>query len=194
MNKETFMKELATKIGDLPKNEYDAVLSYYQETIDDCIEDGMDEEKAIANLEDIDTIVKQIHEENIPETIPQGTNQNSKANKTWKTIITVFISPFLFTAVALIFTFGLLLFTLFLIPCSLLLGLGLSAIISIIASPFYFFSNFYKTILLIGISFTAAGSSIYLYYSIQSLYEKLRTVLKQIYDFGINIVKKGWSL
>jgi uncharacterized membrane protein len=60
MNKRDFLDKLAINLSSLPKYEIDKSLSYYDEIIDDRIEDGMSEEDVIAVLGDIDSIAENI--------------------------------------------------------------------------------------------------------------------------------------
>ncbi len=60
MNKQEFLKELTNKLTNVPQNEKTRIVEYYNECIDDMIEDGMSETEAINNLGDIDEIIKNI--------------------------------------------------------------------------------------------------------------------------------------
>ncbi len=60
MNKKEFLNELSRRIGGLGETETANILSYYEESIDDRIEDGMTEEEAVESLGSIDGIVSQV--------------------------------------------------------------------------------------------------------------------------------------
>ena len=60
MNKARFLAVLRQRLSQLPQAEIDKSCAYYEEMIDDRIEDGMTEEEAVASLEDMDTIVQRI--------------------------------------------------------------------------------------------------------------------------------------
>lgn len=60
MNKQMFLSTLKEKLSDLPLSEVEKVLSFYEEAIDDRIEDGKTEEQAVSELDSIDTIVREM--------------------------------------------------------------------------------------------------------------------------------------
>lgn len=64
MKKTTFKNELEKRISILTLAERQRILTFYEETIEDSMEDGMSEEEAVANLGDMDSIVKDILLEN----------------------------------------------------------------------------------------------------------------------------------
>lgn len=60
MDRYEFLYELKSKLAQLPEIEIEKHLSYYEEMIDDRIEDGMTEEEAVASLEDVSVIAERI--------------------------------------------------------------------------------------------------------------------------------------
>lgn len=60
MNKEQFLQELTKRLHQLPPEEVERQLAYYEELLADMTEDGMCEEEAVAKLGDPAEIVKSI--------------------------------------------------------------------------------------------------------------------------------------
>ncbi len=60
MTKEIFLHELSLKLYQLPEREVKQRLSYYEEMLDDMIEDGIVEEDAVAKLGNITEIAEDI--------------------------------------------------------------------------------------------------------------------------------------
>ena len=60
MNKLEFLLELSRALEGLPKEEIDEKLGFYNEIIDDKIEDGMSEEDAIAEIGSPEAIAMEI--------------------------------------------------------------------------------------------------------------------------------------
>lgn len=60
MTKEMFLRELARKLRQLPDKEVKQQLSYYEELLNDMMEDGIIEEDAVAKLGNINEIVEEI--------------------------------------------------------------------------------------------------------------------------------------
>ena len=63
MNKSEFLAELTNRLEHLPDQEIGKLISYYEESIDDRIEDGMTEEVSIKSLGSLDDIVTNIENE-----------------------------------------------------------------------------------------------------------------------------------
>ncbi len=60
MNREQFINELRRRLVGLPVEDIDRSVDFYSEMIDDRIEEGLDENEAVASLGNIDDIVGQI--------------------------------------------------------------------------------------------------------------------------------------
>ncbi|MDO4732330.1 MAG: DUF1700 domain-containing protein [Bacillota bacterium] len=63
MNKESFLRQLEKKLAFLPQSEIKRTLNFYEESIDDRVEDGMSEEEAVASIERADIIAERILQE-----------------------------------------------------------------------------------------------------------------------------------
>ena len=63
MKKKEFLTELRYRLKGLPKEEIDQRVEFYSEMIDDSIEDGLTEEKAVENVGSIDEIVRTVASE-----------------------------------------------------------------------------------------------------------------------------------
>ena len=63
MTKQEFLAELREKLTGLPEQDLEERLSFYSESIDDRMEDGLPEEEAVADVGAVEEIVAQITEE-----------------------------------------------------------------------------------------------------------------------------------
>lgn len=97
MNKAEFLKELKNKISDMPYSEVEKTLSFYAESIDDRIEDGMSEDEAVFCLGDIDAIAKEIRAD-LPITTLIGKkvqqSRDRASNKTLWIVLAICGIPF----------------------------------------------------------------------------------------------------
>lgn len=193
MSKEAFLKELAALINDVPKKEFDEIMNYYQETIDDRLEEGMSEEEAIATLESAVTIAKQIHGESISMTPPPAPLSNNQLARGLRKIILVFASPFIFTAILLVMTWGLLMGCLLLIPAVCLIGFGACSVVAVVLFPIFLFVNIAKAFLILGLGLLCAGLSIYLKDVCIWGFAKLQTHVNLLYNKTCDTLKKGWA-
>ena len=60
MQKTEFLDRLRTALADLPAEELEKTLGYYAEMIEDRMEDGMDEEAAVAAMGDPEAVAREI--------------------------------------------------------------------------------------------------------------------------------------
>ena len=63
MNKKEFLDELRVGLAGLPESDLEERLNFYEEMIDDRIDEGLTEEEAIAGLGTVEQIIDQIAEE-----------------------------------------------------------------------------------------------------------------------------------
>ncbi len=67
MTKHEFLETLGRRLSQLPKDEVDKQLAYYAELIDDMMEDGILEERAVEKLGDVSKIAETVlHETPLP--------------------------------------------------------------------------------------------------------------------------------
>jgi uncharacterized membrane protein len=60
MNKELFLQTLRERLSCLPQGDLEERISFYEEMIDDRIEEGLSEEEAVAAVGPVDDIVEQV--------------------------------------------------------------------------------------------------------------------------------------
>ena len=60
MTKQEYMAALRQSLSGLPQNEVDERLTFYEEMIDDRIEEGLSEEQAVAGIGSVEDVSKQI--------------------------------------------------------------------------------------------------------------------------------------
>ena len=60
MNKDKFLLALYDAVRDLPLEDVERSIAYYREMIDERVEDGMNEEEAVAALGSVEDIAAQI--------------------------------------------------------------------------------------------------------------------------------------
>lgn len=93
MKKDEFLALLERKLDMLPESEVKRSLDYYAEMIDDRIEDGMQEEEAVAALEDIDEIVKRIQLEQPLSALVWEKVKPKRVLKGWELLLLIVGAP-----------------------------------------------------------------------------------------------------
>ena len=93
MNKQEFLAQLRKGLSGLPKDDIDERLMFYNEMIDDRMEDGIPEETAVCEIGTVDELVSQIIAD-----IPLGKLVKEKITpkkklKVWEIVLLVLGSP-----------------------------------------------------------------------------------------------------
>ena len=63
MNKEKFLDELRNRLSGLPQEDIEERIAFYEEMIDDRMEDGVSEEEAVSRIGSVENIARQIMSE-----------------------------------------------------------------------------------------------------------------------------------
>ncbi len=93
MNKQRFLAELESRISALPAEDREGSLAYYEEMINDRVEDGMSEEQAVAELGSLDEIVARIVED-VPITkLVKEKVKPSRSLSGWEIALLILGSP-----------------------------------------------------------------------------------------------------
>ena len=93
MGKAEFMETLRKRLAGLPQAEIEERLAFYNEMIDDRIEDGLTEEEAVAEVGPVEDVVNQIMSE-IPLTaLVREKVRPKRTLRVWEIILLVLGSP-----------------------------------------------------------------------------------------------------
>ena len=93
MNRYEFLYELKQKLFQLPESEIEKHIAYYEEMIDDRMEDGMTEEEAVASLEDVSVIAERILQDTPIVTLVKTTVKPKNGWNTAAVIAAIIGSP-----------------------------------------------------------------------------------------------------
>jgi uncharacterized membrane protein len=140
LTKIEFVKELTARIESLPQSEIDKSIAYYNEIMDDRIEDGMAEDGAVAALGDISVIA-----ENIMYDMPLSTlmkarvfeSKNKAASKgLWIALVSIGFPvwfPLLMTFIVVVLAIYITIWALIISLYAVVISLGVSGIAGLIA-------------------------------------------------------------
>lgn len=136
MKKQEFLNELAAALHNLPREERYRTLSYYDELIDDRMEDGQNEEEAVSGLGDPESVAREILGEEEEETpVSTGTGR-----RVWVIVLLVLGFPLwgslLLTGLCLLLTLYILLFVPVIVLVGLALGFLAAALQGMVGTPF----------------------------------------------------------
>lgn len=143
MTKREFLDALSHRIRSLPKEEQNRTITYYNEILEDYIEDGMTEEEAVEQLEDVDVIAKKILRGDEPSSQGEGTIPKKEKKNTTLIIVLAIIGfpiwfPILMTFFSAVFTVITALFSIMISLLVVPLGLAAGAVGGVCVSPVLF--------------------------------------------------------
>ena len=180
MNKKGFLEKLKSELDGYSPEEVDRSIGFYSEMIDDRIEDGADEEEAVASIGSIDDIVNQIKLE-----LPLGTlikekaksvkekhESGSKESRAFTIVLLILGAPvwlplllsFICTVFSIYLTMWVLVLTLWIVDASFVI----TAFASVIGGVIAIFENGVLGMLSIGVGLLFGSFSILMFYA--SLY------------------------
>ena len=135
MTKQAFLNQLAAALHRLPREERYRTLSYYDELIDDRMEDGQGEEEAVAGLGDPAAIAAELQGEERPAPAPMP-----RGRKVWLGVLLALGFPLwgslLLAAALLLICVYLCLFLPALVLGALSLGFLSGAVVGAVGTPF----------------------------------------------------------
>ena len=192
MNKTQFCALLGNKLKPYlsPKEIY-KTLNFFEEMIDDRIDEGLSEEEAVSQLGDINIIVDQILDEH---------NIGKKQTKlVWRFIprelgfiITVLLFPVWITIFSLVTSLFIVILSIVFIIVLSIIVIFIDGILLILESPFYliYARNISYFLATLGFGFVNSGAGLIGIYWLIKIYKKLRQNGINIRTIFVKIFKK----
>ena len=107
MNKKQFLDELRSKLVGLPDEEIENRISFYEEMINDRIDEGKSEEEAINEIGTVDEVVREIAKDTPLVSLVKHKMKPKRRLRGWEVMLVIFSFPFwlpvVITAIALTF-------------------------------------------------------------------------------------------
>ena len=162
MNKQEFLSSLRQRLNGLPKEDIDERISFYEEMINDRIDDGKSEEEAIADIGTVDQIIEEIAQDTPLRKLVKEKIKPKRKLKAWEIVLIILGSPLWFplalTALILIGVFYLLVWILVLVSYTVETSLVASSILGSLIFAFYLINGEFN-MASIGISIMSAGGA-----------------------------------
>ena len=170
MNKQQFLDELSDKLYGLPKTDVEERINFYSEMIDDCIEDGLTEEDAVAKIGSVDAIVKQIVDETPILKIVKEKHKQKRKLSGGELALVIAGSPIwgslLIAFVAVIFALYVSIFVVVVSLWSVFVSFIASAFTGLIVGIIYMFgNNLLPGLAMISAVLVICGLAIFLYFA-----------------------------
>ncbi len=93
MNKHEFLAALRAGLSGLPQEDIEKSIDFYNEMIDDRMEDGLTEEDATAAIGPVNEIVSQILSETLSSKLVKAKVKPNRALKAWEIVLLILGSP-----------------------------------------------------------------------------------------------------
>ena len=165
MNKEQFLTELKNGLSGLPQNDIDERMLFYGEMIDDRMEEGMNEEEAVAGIGSVDEIVSQTISE-VPLTkIVKKRMTPERSLQTWEIVLIVLGLPLLAAFVAVVLSMYAVIWSLIITLWAVELTFIACALSGIAAAAAYWLhGNLIPGFAMLGAAFLCGGISIFVFF------------------------------
>ena len=93
MNKEKFLDALRRRLSGLPQEDIDERIAFYEEMIDDRMDEGLSEEEAVSRIGSVEEIARQIMSEIPLQKLVKEKISPKRSLKAWEIILLVLGSP-----------------------------------------------------------------------------------------------------
>lgn len=145
MSKNEFLKELESRLNGLPSEDIKERVAFYEEMINDRLEEGKSEEEALKEIGTVDEIVEQITKETPLVKLVKERVKPKRRIQAWE-IVLIAVGfplwlPLLITAFALIMVAYILVWTLVIVTYTVELATSIAGLVAIIAGAAAFFSG-----------------------------------------------------
>ena len=102
MNKKQFLDELRSKLVGLPDEEVDNRISFYEEMINDRIDEGKSEEEAVNEIGTVDEVIREIAKDTPLVSLVKHKMKPKRRLRGWEVMLVIFSFPFWLPAVIVV--------------------------------------------------------------------------------------------
>ena len=163
MTKQQFLSELRSKLQGLPPADIDERISFYEEMINDRIDEGESEESAVAEIGNVDDVVMDIAKDTPLVKLVKEKIKPKRRIKAWEIVLLVLgfplWFPLLIAALVLIMVFWILVWVFVIVTYAVEIALAASSVAGVV-SFFAYFMNGEMNYTAIGASIMCAGAAI----------------------------------
>ncbi|HEZ7986281.1 MAG TPA: DUF1700 domain-containing protein [Ruminococcus sp.] len=169
MNKQEFLAELRKGLHGLPQNDIEERLTFYNEMIDDRMEEGLTEDAAVSEVGTVNEVISQIVTETPLSKIVKEKVRPKRTLRVWEIVLLALGSPIwlslLIAAFAVIFAVYVTAWSVIAALWASELALAVSSIGSILSAVIFAFQvNGIVAIAVLGAGIAFAGLSIFLFF------------------------------
>lgn len=167
MTKQEFLSSLRSKLQGLPPADIDERVSFYEEMIDDRIDEGESEENAVAEIGNVDDVVMEIAKDTPLVKLVKEKMKPKRSLRAWEIVLIILgfpiWFPLLLTALILAFVACLLVWVLAIVTYATEISLIAASVAGATSFAMYFVNGEFN-ILALGLSVMAAGGAVLLFF------------------------------
>ena len=185
MSKQEFLTGLKKALYGLPQQDIDERLTFYNEMIEDRMEEGLSEEVAVSAIGDVEQIASQIIADTPFAKIARERIKPKRRMKVWEIVLIALGSPIwlslVISAVAVIFSLYVSLWSIIISLWAVFGSLAACSFCSLLAgSVFAFTENAFTGIAVIATGIVCIGLSIFSFYGCKVATEGLLALTKKL--------------
>lgn len=173
MNKEEFLARLRRGLAGLPREDVEERLTFYSETIDDRMEEGLTEEEAVADLGDVDGIAAQIVADTPLPRLVKERARSKRALRAWEIVLLVLGSPLwlslLIAAGAMLLTAYAVIWALIAALWAVELAVVVCLLAGVVAGAAALFQGGLRGLLVLGAGLLCGGLAIFLFFGCKAV-------------------------
>ena len=188
MTKNDFTLKLREKLSGIPFEEVEERLSFYDEMIDDRMEEGLTEEDAVASIGSVDEIATEILSDIPLSMIVKEKIKNKRKMKAWEIVLLILGFPVWFPIIVSLFAVA---FSLYIVLWSVIITfwsvfasfVAIAFVVLLAGVVFIPLGLFSQGFLFIGCSFVLAGLSVFWFFGCKYATKGLLILTKKILLF-----------
>ena len=196
MKKAEFLSELRNKLQGLPKDDIEDRLSFYEEAINDRMDEGKSEEEAVADLGSVDSVVNEIAKDTPLTKLVKERYKPKRSLRPWEIVLLVLgfplWFPLLLTFFILMFVAYLLIWVLDIVVYAIDFAMSVASIASLVVFIMYLVNGGTVNTMCLGSFIMCAGAAILLVFGCIGITRAtLKLSLKILTGIKSLFIKKG---
>ncbi len=186
MNKQEFLDQLKARLSDLPSKDIEDRLGFYNEMIEDRVEEGITEEEAIREIGSVEKLASQIMEEIALSKNVKKQRKHHRKLKAWEIVLLALGSPIwislLIAAVAVILSLYVVIWALVASVWAVFASLTACAPVGFaMGIDFILVGNAITGIAMLGTALVCAGLSIFMFFGCKAITQGIILLTKKIF-------------
>jgi len=185
MNRQEFLEQLRKGLAGLPQEDIEERLNFYNEMIDDRMEDGLTEEEAVSQIGQVDDIIAQIVSETPLPVLVKEKVRPKRRLRAWEVVFLILGSPIwlslLIVFFAVILVIYIVLWVVLIVLWAVEAAIWACALFGVVYGIFMLISGNAATgLMLVGAGCICAGLSVFMFFLCKAASKGIIILTKKI--------------